>query len=249
MKIGRWADTALRALFDPHCAACKGPIGPNRVGVVCGRCWGSVQTVSPPWCDRCGEPLRSWRGHTDSRTCPRCVEHPPHFDLARAFGLYEGGLRNIVHALKYGGHRSLASALGPMMKAADCGLLDGADAVVPVPLHPWRHLQRGFNQADELARSLGHPVWRPLTRITLGVPQAKLSGERRRTNVQSAYRFSPLRAGLRRSCPRYVVLVDDVMTTGATIDACSRILRENGVEWIGALTLARAATTGSSHRR
>jgi ComF family protein len=131
------------------------------------------------------------------------------------------------------------------MEKANAPMLAGADAVVPVPLHPWRHFRRGFNQADELALSLGRPVWRPLRRRTLGVPQAKLSGDQRRTNVQGAYGLSRLRAGALSRRPKYVVLVDDVMTTGATLDACSRALREGGVEWIGALTLARAANDAS----
>jgi ComF family protein len=173
------------------------------------------------------------------------MAHPPHFDLARAFGLYEGALREIVHALKYRGHRSLGAPLGGLMEKTDRGLLAGADAVVPVPLHPWRHFRRGFNQADDLAQALGRPVWRPLRRRTLGVPQARLSGHQRRTNVQTAYCLFRLRAGAPARRPRYVVLIDDVMTTGATLDACSRVLREGGVEWIGALTLARAAASAS----
>ena len=136
--------------------------------------------------------------------------------------------------------------MGALLEHAGAGLLAGADAVVPVPLHPWRHLRRGFNQADELAQALGRPVWRPLRRRTLGVPQATLSGDQRRDNVKSAYCMSRLRAGALTRRPKYVVLVDDVMTTGATLDACSRVLREAGVEWIGALTLARVATRGAT---
>jgi ComF family protein len=243
---GRWTDAALCALFDPACAACRGPVGPGRVGPVCSGCWSAIKLVSPPWCDRCGEPLQSWR-HTPGSDgqCPRCVAHPPHFDLARAFGLYEGALREIVHALKYRGHRSLAAPLGALMEETGRGLLEGADAVVPVPLHPWRHLRRGFNQADELAQALGRRVWRPLRRRSLRVPQARLSGHQRWTNVRTAYGLFRLRAGAPARRPKYVVLIDDVMTTGATLDACSRMLREGGVEWIAALTLARAATTAS----
>jgi competence protein ComFC len=114
-----------------------------------------------------------------------------------------------------------------------------------VPLHPWRNLRRGFNQADELAQTLGRRVWRPIRRRTLGIPQAKLTGDERLANVHGAYAFSQLRAGPFARRPRYVVLIDDVMTTGATLDACSRALREGGVEWIGALTLARAANATS----
>ena len=241
VAIDRWADAALAALFDPPCAACGLELGPGRRGPVCCLCWASIRVVSPPWCDSCGEPLKSWRltvpGH-----CPRCLAHPPPFDQARACGLYEGPLRQIIHALKYRGHRSLAAPLGALMRHAAASLLAQADAVVPVPLHPWRRLRRGFNQADELAMALGRPVWRPLKRWSLRPPQAGLSGDRRRANVAGAYALSTLRAGPRTGRPRRVVLIDDVMTTGATLDACSRVLRAEGVEWIGALTAARAVT-------
>jgi len=102
------------------------------------------------------------------------MAHPPQFDLARSFGLYEGSLRAMVHALKYRGHRSLARPLAAAMKTAEGGLLSNADAVVPVPLHPWRHVRRGFNQADELARAEDQradrvravPLQSPRTRAT-----------------------------------------------------------------------------------
>lgn len=245
MGIGSWADRTLRTLFDPSCASCRGPVGADRIGVVCGDCWDGVRIVTPPWCDRCGEPYRSWRHASNGSRCPRCVADPPHFDVARAFGLYEGSLRGMVHALKYGGHRSLGAPLGVLMRS-DRHLLAAADVVVPVPLHPWRQMRRGFNQADELARALGRPVWRPLRRRTLGVPQAKLSGDERRSNVRTAYGLSLIATAIQRSRPKYIILVDDVMTTGATIDACSRVLRECGVEWIGALTLARATDAAAA---
>lgn len=198
--------------------------------------------VSPPWCDRCGEPLRSWRRQPGCGTvCARCRAHPPHFDHARACGLYEGTLRHIVHALKYRGHQSLGPPLGALMREAARDWLMHADVVVPVPLHPWRRLCRGFNQADILAGALERPVWRALRRRRLGAPQATLSGEERLTNVRGAYGLSHSTGRIARARPRAVVLVDDVMTTGATLDACSRILRDVGVEWIAALTVARAA--------
>lgn len=243
MAIVRWADRALYALFAPPCAACRGRLGPGRVGPVCRECWGGVRVVSPPWCDRCGEPLRSWRqGPEPTSSCVRCLAHPPHFDRARAFGLYEGPLRQIIHALKYRSHQSLGPPLGLLMRQADDGLLAGADAVVPVPLHPWRRLRRGFNQSEELARELGLPVWQPLRRWSLGVPQAGLSADLRQANVRDAYTLKRRWTGAVASRPRRVVLIDDVMTTGATLEACSLLLREAGVEWIGALTAARAAT-------
>lgn len=127
------------------------------------------------------------------------------------------------------------------MREAGRDWLGHADVVVPVPLHPWRRVQRGFNQADILACALGRPVWRVLRRRRLGAPQATLSGDERLANVQGAYGVSRSARGTARARPRAVVLVDDVMTTGATLDACSQVLRDTGVEWIAALTVARAA--------
>lgn len=246
MVIGRWADRAIRALFDPSCVACQNALGSERVGPVCRTCWSAIRVVRPPWCDRCGDPLRSWRHPAGDRAmCVRCQSHPPQFDLARAYGIYEGSLREIIHALKYRGHQSLGAPLGALMRRSEAGVLATTDAVVPVPLHPWRQVRRGFNQADELAQALGPPVWRALRRNTLGVPQAGLTADRRKANVRGAYGLSLAKRGSRRRRPKRVVLVDDVMTTGATLDACSLALREGGVEWIGALTLARAATSGA----
>jgi ComF family protein len=231
-------DRVLCACFAPSCAACRQPLGSGRRGPVCAACWTAIRIVSPPWCDRCGEPRASWR---DGTTCPRCRACPPQFNTARAYGLYDGPLRHIVHALKYRGHQSLGPALTALMRHAGRDVLAHAEAVVPVPLHPWRRLRRGFNQADLLATALGPPLWRPLVRRRLGAPQAQLSGQRRLENVQGAYALSTRSAWMTRKHPRAVVLVDDVMTTGATLDACSQVLREAGVEWIAALTVARAA--------
>jgi len=242
MTTIRWANGVLDALFAPACIACRERLGPDRRGPACIHCWNAIRHVSPPWCDCCGEPLLSWRGpHTGTR-CPRCGDAPPHFDRARAVGLYDGALRLIIRALKYQGHQSLGAPLGLLMRQAGHDLLAEAEAVVPVPLHPWRRLRRGFNQADELARRLGLPVWRPLRRRSPGVPQAGLPADQRRMNARDAYTLS-WRWQTTWRVPRRVVLVDDVMTTGATLDACSAMLRQAGVQWIGALTAARAATT------
>lgn len=127
------------------------------------------------------------------------------------------------------------------MREAGREWLMHADVVVPVPLHPWRRLRRGFNQADILACALGRPVWRALSRRRLGATQATLTGDERRANVRGAYGVSRSADSITRARPRAVVLVDDVMTTGATLDACSQVLRDTGVEWIAALTVARAA--------
>ena len=121
-------------------------------------------------------------------------------------------------------------------------MLDGAHYAVPVPLHPLRRFQRGFNQAEDLARELGLPVANVLWRPRIRPPQTGLTAWARRRNVRGVFAISPLSFGLTRSMAgRVVVLVDDVRTTGATLDACAGVLLEAGVAEVRALTVARAA--------
>jgi ComF family protein len=164
-------------------------------------------------------------------------------DAARALGPYEGTLRELVHGLKYHGRRSIAPRLAALVRERCGALLAGADAVVPVPLHRSREWSRGFNQADTLASELGRPVWRPLRRTRPTVAQSTLPATERRRNVHGAF-------GLRAdswNCWRQsrlsgacVVLVDDVSTTGATLDACAEVLKGAGAAEVRAVTVARA---------
>jgi ComF family protein len=230
------ADALVRILLAPPCAGCQGPLAHPLSSIVCDRCWNSVAMISPPLCVRCGDALPS---RTDAGPhCVRCRRLSPAFALARSAGRYEGALRDLLHAFKYQGRRALAVPLGARLREAGAEVLGGADAVVPVPLHPWRRLRRGFNQADDLARELGLPVWRGLRRTHHGPPQASLPAARRHANVRAAFR-----ARVTQAPYRVVVLVDDVLTTGATLDACSRALLEVGVRTVRALTVARALTS------
>jgi ComF family protein len=154
----------------------------------------------------------------------------------RSIGPYEGSLRDILHALKYDKRRSIAGRLGPMMAAAGVDVLRGADAVVPVPLHFARQWRRGFNQAAELARHVGVPVLACLRRTRSTVTQTDLPEARRHANVRGAF-------AVNGKVPRasVLVVVDDVSTTGATIDACARALLAAGAGEVRGLTAARAA--------
>jgi ComF family protein len=174
--------------------------------------------------------------------CERCWA-----EAARAAGTYDGALRRIIHAFKYDGRRSLARPLGAILRSAGSEPLRDADCVVPVPLHPWRRFRRGFNQAADLARTLDVPVVHALWRTRYTVAQAGLTAAARRRNVRGAFRLSPLlspRTRRRLIHDRVVVLVDDVATTGATMDACAEVLRRAGARDVRALTLARAAIRG-----
>ncbi len=234
----------VRVLLAPECAACDTPLAHPLQSPVCSACWRSIHAIRAPWCTRCGDALPAWLDAPS--LCGHCQQTPPCFSIARSVGHYDDALREVVHAFKYGGRRVLAAPLAAMMREQGRDVLSGADAVVPVPLHPWRALRRGFNQADDLAQHLGLPVWRALRRARHGPPQAGLPAARRHTNVRQAFRLarrlSP--SGWRRHLAgRTVVLVDDVMTTGATLDACARVLSDAGVRTVRALTVARAVVT------
>jgi ComF family protein len=237
------ANVTVRVLLAPACAACHDLLARPLGGPVCEQCWRDVPKLTPPCCVRCGDALTAWR--SDGPLCARCRRQPSRLTIARSAGRYDGSLRRIVHAFKYQGCRVLAAPLASMLREAGADLLRGADAVIPVPLHPFRAAERGFNQSDDLARQLGLPVWRVLRRVRHGPPQASLPAARRNANVRAAFTLTwrcqlaaRARAHLRN---RVVILIDDVMTTGATMEACCVPLAEAGVRSVRGLTVARAA--------
>lgn len=258
-----WAAAAnglVRTFLAPLCAGCDTVLERPLAGAVCDACWRAIVRITPPLCAICGDalPTGNETGFLDPKkpgfsTCARCAERPPRFTFARSAGRYDGPLRNVIHVFKYGGRRPLAAPLARLMTAAASEVLAGADAVVPVPLHPWRALRRGFNQADDLAIHLGLPVWRVLRRTRHGPPQASLPAGQRGSNAVGAFRLGLMFRlqnswRVRQLRDRTVVLVDDVMTTGATLDACSAVLLAAGVRTVRALTVARTVATRPAPR-
>jgi ComF family protein len=232
-------DALLAVLLAPACAACARPLDAPTRGPVCAGCWAGVVPLPAPLCRTCADPLPSWRVlGVQHHQCARCRRGRTPIAMARSAGAYDGPLREIVHALKYEGRRSLARPLGARMRLHGRDVLDGADLVVPVPLHASRRRQRGFNQAAELARHLGVRRAGVLRRTRATPAQADLPAARRHANVRGAFR---LRRGARVEglC---IVLVDDVSTTGATLDACGRALLDAGAREVRALTAARAVS-------
>jgi predicted amidophosphoribosyltransferase len=257
------ADGLLALVAAPRCAACDVLLEHPTEGPVCARCWQAIPRLTPPVCRRCGIPLASWRAADhNALVCARCRRAPGVLDAARAWGEYDGSLRAIIHAFKFDPRPSLAIRLGAAMRDAGRELIDGADAVVPVPLHVSREWRRGFNQAEALAATLGLPVWRVLRRARRTPPQSALSAAMRRRNVRGAFALSslgawplPLRsleitgwarlANVRRRISgRSVVLVDDVATTGATLEECARALKGAGAREVRAITVARVIRAG-----
>ena len=230
-------DAIVSAALAPACAACGDVLDRPTRGPVCDRCWQSILPLTPPLCDRCGDPLPSWRvTGVAERQCARCRRSPRVVDHARAIGAYDGALRAVIHALKYDGRRSLARPIAAMMRQRGADLLDGAACAIPVPLHRSRRRHRGFNQADDLARQLGIPVVRALCRTRATATQAELPAAQRHRNVRDAFAATRAAAAL---TGHPVVLVDDVSTTGATLEACARVLKAVGVAEVRALTAAR----------
>lgn len=232
-------DALLAVVLAPACAACDRPLDAPTRGPVCGDCWRGIVPITPPVCDACGDPLPSWRLISiDSGCCPRCRRRERHVARSRAIGAYEGSLRAIVHALKYDGRRSVAKPLAALLAHHGADLLNGADFVVPVPLHRSRRRARGFNQAAEIARHLQVPAAHALRRVRATCSQTDLPAAKRHANVRDA--FAPVQRVAVRD--RIVVVVDDVSTTGATLEACARVLRAAGAREVRALTVARVVS-------
>jgi ComF family protein len=177
-------------------------------------------------------------------TC-RCDARPPHLAAIACAARFDGPMRAIVHAFKYAGHQTLAVPLAARLADHPHLRLDTIDLVVPVPLHPWRRLTRGFNQAERIARHLGPPVTHALERRRWTTSQAGLHADSRGRNVRDAFTIAGrLTAAERRSLRgrlsgARVLLVDDVVTTGATLSVCARVLRDSGAREVRAATIAR----------
>ena len=179
---------------------------------------------------------------TDGFLCGSCRRRRPGFDYARSAARYEDVLREALHAFKFQGRRALAAPLGDLLAEAVVGRLPGGgpQLLLPVPLHPRRARERGFNQASLLARRVGRawgcPVADGVLARTVPTPsQTELDARARRANVRGAFRLRRPE----RIVGRHVVLVDDILTTGATLSECARCLREGGAARVGALTVAR----------
>ena len=233
------ADSILTVILAPACAACGAVLDHPTDGPVCGACWRSILPLTPPLCDRCGDPLPTWRANPDESRCRRCRRSPRAIDRARAVGDYDGTLRAILQSFKYEGRRSLAAPLAALMRQRGADVLAGAACVVPVPLHGSRRRHRGFNQAADLARRLQLPVVHALKRIRATPTQTGLPAAQRHRNVRGAF---ALARGMDELAGSIVVLVDDVSTTGATLEACARVLKEAGVIEVRAITAARVVT-------
>ena len=238
------ANGLIRLLFEPPCAACGAMLTQPLARTVCDACWAGITRVAEPYCRTCGDELTGAVALHDR--CDRCRSDVHYYSVARSAGRFDGPLREIVHAFKYGGRRLLAEPLALLLREAGDDVLRDVEAVVPVPLHPVRLWRRGFNQADDLARQLDQPVWRVLRRRRHGPSQTSLPARERRRSMHHEFALSVgtlVRSEQRRRLKgATLVLIDDVMTTGATLDACAKVLAAAGAKDVRALTVARAVS-------
>ncbi len=207
----------------------------------CDECLSQVAHVSPPLCERCGCTLEE----DVSGLCGRCRSTPLHIECIRSIAYSEGALREAIHAFKYKGVTALAAPLADLMAEHWPRYPVLADVIVPVPLHKQRLRWRGFNQAAYLAFELSKRVGLPvdedvLVRHRATAAQVDLDAKQRKENVEDAFRCAS-----RGAFDQHVLLIDDVCTTGSTLEACAVALRQGGASSVQALTLARAHPDGN----
>jgi ComF family protein len=231
--FARAMDIALPTL----CPACRQPVGGHGL---CASCWAKLSLIAPPYCERLGIPFAYDPG--PGVLSMEAITDPPAYHRARAAVRYDDVARALVHALKYGDRLDLAPTMGRWMARAGRELLADADALIPVPLHWRRLLARRFNQSGLLAKAIGQESGIPLAeaalkRVKATAQQVGLSQAERAQNVQGAFRVPAERKA--EVAGRRLVLVDDVLTSGATSDACARALLRAGARSVDLLVFAR----------
>lgn len=241
---GVWKHTARLALdiaLPTLCVACREPVDGDGV---CATCWAKLSFIAPPFCPRLGIPFVYDPG--PDMLSMEAIANPPAYTRARAAVRYEDVARTLVHALKYQDRTDLAPAMGRWMARAGRELLTEADVLVPVPLHWKRGWSRRYNQSGALARVIERQTGvksssEALRRVRPTQQQIGLSRKDRASNVQGAFKVAADRQSLIHG--RRVVLIDDVLTSGATVDACARALLRAKAASVDVLVFARVVDT------
>jgi ComF family protein len=236
----KWGRTVLDLLLPPTCLTCDSTT--DAPGRFCAACFGKMQFITEPFCRRCAIPFTHAAEATAHGICAACSEYPPPWRQARAALRYDAHSRRLILPLKHGDRVELAFALARMMARAGASLLENADLLVPVPLHPSRLRARRYNQRALLAREIAKLTAVParldaLVRLRSTQPLGDLSAEQRSRMV--AHAFAPRRGATNALAGRRILLIDDVMTSGATCTACTLALLASGAAQVDVLTAAR----------
>ena len=237
------ARLVLDALLPPQCLACHTVV--DTPGNLCADCFSKFTFITAPQCDRCGLPLDT--PVIDDLVCGACLKDPPAYDRARAAFVYDTASRPLVLKLKHGDRTDTAAHLARWLQRAGADLITRCDVIVPVPLHRWRLLMRTYNQAALLANRVGKLTGKPvsadaLARIKRTPSQGGLDRTARRRNVAKAFAVKRLSAVVGQR----VLLIDDVLTTGATANACAQALLKAGATAVDVLVLARVPGPGAA---
>jgi ComF family protein len=227
--------------FPPRCSFCAENLAANEPPLICSSCFNQVKMISHPLCPRCGIGFATDTG--DDHLCSDCLQDRGYFTKARSLARYEGMMADLISRFKYRGGTRLAKPLGGLLAdyvGPDFSFFD-YDLILPVPLHTRRLRQRGYNQALLLARMISrkHAIpldYTSLRRIRPTQPQTELSGPARRLNIRGAFAVHRGKA-VEEKC---VLLIDDVFTTGSTVEECARVLVKSGAKRVDVLTLVRA---------
>ncbi|GAA0536442.1 ComF family protein [Rhizomicrobium palustre] len=232
----------IDVVYPPLCMLCRE--GVTEPDGLCPECWAMLHFIDDPVCASCGLPFEIDAG--EDTLCGACLAHPPYFDRARAILSYDELSKKPLLALKHADRLDLVPAFSRWLERSGRLLLSQSDMIVPVPLHRWRLWKRRYNQAGELARGLSRRCSLPLEptvleRIKPTPSQGKMpSAEARRRNVQGAFRVP--KAARSQVAGKRVLLIDDVLTTGATVSAAARALKRAGASAVFVLALARVTT-------
>ena len=238
LKVGR---SALDLVLPPRCLSCGVVVAD--AGGVCVACWRALNFVGPPQCARCGYGF-DYESELDT-LCPACLDHPPVFDRARAVFAYDQASRRLVLGLKHADATHAAPAFGRWMARAGAPLLADAEVLAPVPLHRWRLFTRRYNQAGLLCQQVHGAMQGERPRLILDLlartrrtaSLGALNPAARRRRVRGAFALRPPHVAEIRD--KRVLLIDDVLTTGATANACAETLLNEGAAAVDLLTLAR----------